>query len=158
MSDIQRLIIGYVPKGCSSDYIIPGDPEGSETKEEIIDLENQKFFNIKKDLEINISSQDLWDPTAEIWENFVSTFCNKLSNGQSALQSKKLGQLWGYFHEEGDLPDNTINIPFSLSTGGDIENKSEYCDGQHWYILFYNVDIVDDDEEIYDEKLILIHA
>ena len=49
MSDIQRLIIGYIPKGCSSEYIMPGDPEGSESKEEIVDLENQKFFNIKKE-------------------------------------------------------------------------------------------------------------
>jgi hypothetical protein len=36
MSDIQRLIIGYIPKGCSSEYIMPGRSE--EIKEKINEI------------------------------------------------------------------------------------------------------------------------
>jgi hypothetical protein len=158
MADIQRLIIGWIPRGCSSEYISPGDPDGSETNEVIIDLENQRFSDTQKNLELDISLNDLWNPASELWDDFVSTFCNKLSNGQSTLHPITVGQLWGYFNEEQELPDGVVNLQFNLLTGGDIENKCEYCDGQHWYVQFYNVDVVDYNEEIYDEKLTLVHS
>lgn len=65
MSDLQRLIIGYIPKGCSSDYIIPGDPDhlkgtSEEEEERIYDnamYELEDWVEIKSTVKINCSCE-----------------------------------------------------------------------------------------------------
>ena len=82
MNSLQRLVIGYIPENCKSEYITPFNPDQSETVETCIELKDKKFYFWGKhdgDTELTISYDDLWDPSSKMWELFVDKFCNQLS-------------------------------------------------------------------------------
>jgi len=165
MTSLQRLTIGYIPENCNSEWIAPGDPENSETVETYIERKDKKFYlfiDNKKDgyKELPISYDDLWDPSSKMWELFVDKFCNQLSNGASSLDPITLGKSWSFFCGEGDIPEGSFVVKYELETGGDLENKKEYCDGNHWYIEHLGVEVGKDglDEEYYDKFFIVINS
>ena len=165
MTNLQRLTIGYIPENCNSEWIAPGDPENSETVETYIERKDKKFYlfiDNKKDgyKELPISYDDLWDPSSKMWELFVDKFCNQLSNGASSLDPITLGKSWSFFCGEGDIPEGSFVVKYELDTGGDLENKKEYCDGNHWYIKHLGVEVGKDglDEEYYDKFFIVINS
>ena len=165
MTSLQRLTIGYIPENCNSEWIAPGDPLHSETVEQIIAREDKKFFIDNGDPKeqegdnfLPISYDDLWNPSSKMWELFVDKFCNQLSNGASSLNPITLGKSWIFFCEEGDIPEGSFVVKYDLNTGGDLENKKEYCDGNHWYIEYLNVEVEKDHEEIIKEYFIVINS
>ena len=165
MTNLQRLTIGYIPENCNSEWIAPGDPENSETVETYIERKDKKFYlfiDNKKDgyKELLISYDDLWDPSSKMWELFVDKFCNQLSNGASSLNPITLGKSWSFFNEEGKIPEGSFVVKNDMETVGELENKKEYCDGNHWYIEYLHLDIDKDgfDKEIYDDVWILINS
>ena len=36
------------------------------------------------------------------------------------------------------MPEGSFVVKYELETGGDLENKKEYCDGNHWYINYFS--------------------
>ena len=161
MTNLQRLVIGYIPENCKLEYIYPGHPK--LTNETFIELKDKKFYTIRLDYgykELPISYDDLWDPSSKMWELFVDKFCNQLSNGASSLDPITLGKSWSFFCGEGDIPEGSFVVKYELETGGDLENKKEYCDGNHWYIEHLGVEVGKDglDEEYYDKFFIVINS
>ena len=87
-------------------------------------------------------------------------FCNQLSNGASSLNPITLGKSWSFFNEEGKIPEGSFVVKNDMETVGELENKKEYCDGNHWYIEYLHLDIDKDgfDKEIYDKIFIVINS
>ena len=163
MYNLQRLVIGYIPENCKSEYITPYNPDQSETVETCIELKDKKFYFWGKqdgDTELPISYDDLWDPSSKMWKLFTDKFCNQLSKGVSSLNPITLGKSWSFFCGEGDMPEGSFVVKYELKTGGDLENKKEYCDGNHWYIEHLGVEVGKDglDEEYYDKFFIVINS
>ena len=165
MTDITRLTIGYIPATCKADWIAPGDPENSETVEQYIELQDFKFYltfglGVKKDDDtvLPISYDDLWNPSSKMWKLFVDKVCNQLSKGVSSLNPITLGKSWSFFCEEGDIPDGSFVVKYDLETGGDLENKKEYCDGNHWYINYTALEVDKENEEIISKYFIVINS
>ncbi len=164
MTSLQRLTIGYIPENCNSEWIAPGDPENSETVETYIERKDKKFYlfiDNKKDgyKELPISYDDLWDPSSKMWELFVDKFCNQLSKGVSSLNPMTLGKSWGFFNQEGNIPDGSFVVKNDLEGIGDLENKKEYCDGNHWYINYLNLEVdKDGHDKVIDEYFIVINS
>jgi hypothetical protein len=161
MNNLQRLIIGYIPENCKLEYIDPGHYK--LTNETFIELKDKKFYTIRLNYgykELPISYDDLWDPSSKMWELFVDKFCNQLSNGVSSLNPITLGKSWSFFNLEGDIPEGSFVVKNDMETLGELENKKEYCDGNHWYIRYLHLDIDKDgfDKEIYDDIWILINS
>ena len=161
MTSLQRLTIGYIPENCKLEYIYPGHPK--LTNETFIELKDKKFYTIRLDYgykELPISYDDLWDPSSKMWELFVDKFCNQLSNGASSLNPKTLGKSWSFFNQEGEIPEGSFVVKNDMETVGELENKKEYCDGNHWYIEYLHLDIDKDgfDKEIYDKIFIVINS
>ena len=64
MTNVQRLVIGYIPENCKLEYIYPGHPTPNET---FIELKDKKFYTIRLDYgykELPIYD-DLWDPSSK---------------------------------------------------------------------------------------------
>ena len=159
MNNLQRLVIGYIPENCKLEYIYPGHPE--LTNETFIELKDKKFYTIQgyDYKELPISYDDLWDPSSKMWELFVDKFCNQLSNGASSLNPITLGKSWGFFNQEGNIPDGSFVVKNDMETVGDLENKKEYCDGNHWYIDYLNLEVdKDGHDKVIDEYFIVINS
>ena len=161
MNNLQRLVIGYIPENCKLEYIYPGHPK--LTNETFIEIKDKKFYTIRLNYgykELPFSYDDLWDPSSKMWELFVDKFCNQLSNGASSLNPITLGKSWSFFNLEGDIPEGSFVVKNDMETVGELENKKEYCDGNHWYIEYLLLDIDKDgfDKEIYDEIFIVINS
>ena len=162
ITNLQRLVIGYIPENCKSEYITPFNPDLSETVETCIELKDKKFYfwgEQDGDTELPISYDDLWDPSSKMWKLFVDKFCNQLSNGASSLDPITLGKSWGFFNQEGNIPDGSFVVKNDLEGIGDLENKKEYCDGNHWYINYLNLEVDKDGyDKVIDEYFIVINS
>ena len=160
ITNLQRLTIGYIPENCKLEYIYPGHPK--LTNETFIELKDKKFCTIRLDYgykELPISYDDLWDPSSKMWELFVDKFCNQLSNGASSLNPITLGKSWSFFNQEGEIPEGSFVVKNDMETVGELENKKEYCDGNHWYIDYLNLEVdKDGHDKVIDEYFIVINS
>ena len=63
------------------------------------------------------------------------------------------------FADSVKIPDGSFDVKYELETGGDLENKKEYCDGNHWYINYLNLEVdKDGHDKVIDEYFIVINS
>ena len=58
MTNLQRLVIGYIPENCKLEYIYPGHPK--LTNETFIELKDEKIIETE-DWDLMSELQSAWD-------------------------------------------------------------------------------------------------
>jgi hypothetical protein len=146
------ITIGYIPRGCKSERIFCGDPEYSGTQEHTVEIEGASISCGDNEKSLTADDNDWFNPNAYFWEKFTVSFCDEISGGISRIAPKVMGQCWSYFQDEGDLPDGTIVVSED-GDGGEFCNH-KYGNGTYWYVRFQ----IEEDEEYYNEKVVLIKS
>ena len=146
------LSIGYIPLGCENERISCGDPASSGTREFTIEVEGENIFCGDNGKSLVADREAWFNPDSSFWDKFTEAYCDELSEENSRISPRVMGQCWPFFQDEGDLPDGA-SLVSEDGDGGEFLNRN-YGDGSHWYIRYQ----MEEDGEYFDETVLLIKA
>lgn len=148
MISTHYLTIGYIPSDCTSDRIICGDPEISNTKEVSLkmDADDNKIVSIDTNEMIEVDVADFLNERSKLWKQVTKKFCSDFT--ESELKPNMLGACWAIFMDE-------ISGKKGITKLADEEDCGEFhnrggCNNGTFYVRYQ----LEEDGEYFGEKVL----
>ena len=150
MSEKHLLTIGFIPADHGGGTISCGDPDGSGTREILVEIDDDAGKNVDTDQVLSAEKAQFFAEDCPFLGQIASDWATPLADGAGSLSGAALARCWGSFHDEplpGDLPRQVAEE----DDCGEFQNSDGEFNGK--FFIRYQFE---EDGEYFNEQVVVV--